>query len=192
MNRAIGLLAVSLCLSVAVGCGNGVDHHNIDRVSSKKEGKKKRLSQPKFEPEDFTFVKYLDVDQDHKGGQWATCLHVPLRDENDITWDCDLGIGLPLHLAREEYPRIKEEASRTLARAANAAKHGLKDFKHADTRTCKAFGDRMIALIRQGWPGVRIARCDTYLRKSLPDFYFSKGPLLIGDYLEWRKKKRDR
>ena len=93
---------------------------------------------------------------------------------------------------RAALPRPSLPPYPSLARAANAAKRSLNDFRHADTRTCKAFGDRMIALIRKEWPGVRIARCDTYLRKPLPDFYFSKGPLLIGDYVEWRKKKHDR
>lgn len=153
----------------------------------------KRPRQPTFKPEDFTFAK-LQADDDERDGLFATCLHVPMYDQHQRTWDCAIGITLPLYVVNEKWPRTESDAARYVARAFNALRKDLKDFVHADEFTCGAYRARIRPYLNQGtkgqgetWTGADTMKCAAYQGASLPDFYFRRGHLLIGDYVEWAK-----
>ena len=115
-------------------------------------------------------------------------------DEHQRTWDCDIGINLPIHVYGETWPRDEDDAAKYVARAFNNMRKNLKTFVHADDFSCGAYRRQIEASLDHGtkrkqenWRGARTMRCKNYLGTPLPDFYFDGGPLLIGDYREWGK-----
>ena len=181
-------LLTGIAAMAVVACGNGFNGNGLKETEKPRLVKRER--QARFHPEDFGFIEYL-VDEDGTGGQFATCLHVTLRDQAGRVHDCSLGITMPIHVSLEEWPRIVEEAASTAARAANAARVVLRPLKHADARTCRAFIAKYGSEIRtpRRWPGGDVAKCSNYPGNRLPHFHLSRA-LLVGDYREWSKRAR--
>ena len=174
-----------LLVATATGCV-GDDDRDFDEPRLVK-----RAHQARFSPEDFTFAK-LQVADGEADGLFGTCLHVPMRDAKQKMHDCDLGITLPIYVRGEKWPRDKSDAAKHAARAANAVRKHLLQFTHADVFTCRAFGSQMRAYLAQRrpkakarWRGADVMRCEAYLGNRLPDFPFSGGNLLVGDYRAW-------
>lgn len=187
-----GVASGLVLLVLLGGCGIDVDDAD-DQAPTHKRISYKR--QPKFKAEDLTFVDYQQSAADGRGALFGTCLHVPMLDAQGRTWDCELGITLPQHVSGERWPRIVDEAARQVALAMNDARTGLSNFDNADARTCRAFQQMVTARLtqkRNGWKGSQIIRCSIYSGRELPDFYFRRNPLLIGDYREWSKQPAEK
>lgn len=186
-GKKVGFACAAILAQLLLGCGT----LEPDEEPEPKLVTHKR--QPKFKPEDFHFVEYQDPHTDGRGAMWGTCLRVPMHDAHGNTWDCGLGITMPRKLTKEKWPRIAEEAARYTARALNASRKRLREFEHADARTCRAFQQIVAARLsqsRNGWPGTKIVHCRNYLGDGLPTFYFKRNGLLIGDYREWSKRPK--
>lgn len=126
-----------------------------------------------------------------KDALWGTCLHVPSLDEKHESFDCNIGITMPIHVDREKWPRDQEDAAKYAARAANATTKHLRDYVHADGFTCRMYTRRMHAYLsrrRNGrkvhWTGAEVIPCKNY-RGTLPSFKFMGGRLLVGDFHSW-------
>ena len=188
------------CVFICIfGCGSFTDSDDESGDNTALPRLVDRASQPKFKPDDFTFTQVMSKSDDGKGGLFGTCLHVPMHDQNRWTADCPIGVILPIHIYDEKWPRDTGEAARMTAKAANSARTHLASFKHADAFTCGAYRNEMQAYLGQPkpkrkalWKGARVFRCDTYKHRTLPDFYFKRGTLLIGNYRKWTMRKRQK
>ena len=181
-------LLTAIAAMAVVACGNGFNGNGLKETEKPRLVKRER--QAKFHPEDFRFVEYM-MNEDGTRGQYATCLHVTLRDQWGRVHDCPLAITLPIRVAQEKWPRIVEEAAPVAARAANTSRMVLKPLKHADARTCRAFIAKYGSELRKPrrWPAGRVQDCTNFRGNRLPHFHLSRA-LLVGDYRAWSKTAR--
>ena len=99
----------------AFACGSG--ERSDDAVTIRRV---KHARQAKFKPENFVFAK-LQVQDGERDEIFATCLHVPLFDASQKTYDCDIGVTLPIFVYGEKWPRDEDEAARYVTRAFNGS-----------------------------------------------------------------------
>ncbi len=186
MRRGRWLLTVVISAALC-GCAS-----NTNEPESEPTVRRKRERQAKFKPEDFKFVRKQDIDEH---GVFGACLLIPMRDQSDHLIGCDLGIVLPILVYGETWPRDEEDAAEYSAKAANSMRKHLLSLEHADKFSCRVFVRQIQGYLNNSdrrqrkaqWPGADTMFCNEYQGSGLPEFYFKRGHLLVGDFREWHR-----